>query len=189
MPVLALADVSVVPPQAVCAAARAAGPLTTKLTFYRTPKTTLEEASMTIRNLLKGKGPYVPSIRSNATVRQVLERLDLDDAGALVVTDDDEKILGIISERDIVRALKTQGLEAIDRPARALMSNVVYTCDIDAPLSNVLELMDKHQFRHVPITSNNRLCGIIHMLDVVKYHLNEIKAEADALKAYVTGAA
>ena len=69
------------------------------------------------------------------------------------------------------------------------MSNVVRTCDVNEPLSNVLELMDKHQFRHVPIKDGNRLCGIINMLDVVKYRLGEIRSEAEALKAYVTGSA
>lgn len=189
MPVLALADAPAIAPPFPCVRGRAATPLPSRLTFYRMGTMTKEEALMTIRNLLKSKGSYVPSIGSNATVRHVLEQLDLDDAGALVVTDDEEKILGIISERDIVRALKSQGLSALDQPARALMSNVVRTCDINEPISRVLELMDEHQFRHVPITSNNRLCGIIHMLDVVKYRLGEIKAEADALKAYVAGAA
>lgn len=190
MPALALAHAPVVasPPPYVRGRARTLTPLSSKLTFYRMGTMTREEALMTIRNLLKSKGSYVPSIGSDATVRHVLDQLDLDDAGALVVTDDEEKILGIISERDIVRALKTQGLSALDQPARTLMSNVVRTCDINEPISRVLELMDKHQFRHVPITSNNQLCGIIHMLDVVKYRLGEIKAEADALKAYVAGA-
>jgi CBS domain-containing protein len=142
---------------------------------------------MTIRRLLKNKGSYVPSIRSDASVRDVLDQLDLDNAGALVVTDDDENILGLISERDIVRGLQKDGIATIEAPVRSLMSNVVHTCDINEPLSNVLELMDKHQFRHVPIKDGHRLCGIINMLDVVKYRLHEIQNEADALKAYVAG--
>lgn len=142
---------------------------------------------MTIRQLLKNKGTYVPSIRSNASVRDVLDKLDLDDVGALVVTDDDENIVGLISERDIVRGLQKDGIATIDASVRRLMSNVVYTCDINDPLSNVLELMDKHQFRHVPIRDGQRLCGIINMLDVVKYRLQEIQHEAEALKAYVDG--
>lgn len=144
---------------------------------------------MTIRHLLQNKGSYVPSIRSDASIREVLDKLDLDNAGALVVTDDDENIVGLISERDIVRGLQKEGITTVDAPVRRLMSNVVYTCDVNDPLSNVLELMDKHQFRHVPIRDGQRLCGIINMLDVVKYRLREIQREADALKAYVTGSA
>ena len=144
---------------------------------------------MTIRQLLKNKGSYVPSVQSNATIRDVLDKLDLDDVGALVVTGDNEKILGLISERDIVRGLKKDGIEVIDQPVQHLMSNVVHTCYVSEPLNNVLELMDKHQFRHVPIKDGHRLCGIINMLDVVKYRLNEIRCEAEALKAYVSGSA
>jgi CBS domain-containing protein len=144
---------------------------------------------MTIKRLLKNKGGYVPSIASQTSVRDVLKKLDVDDAGALVVTDDDQKILGLISERDIVRALQIHGAEALDMPVRRLMSTVVHSCDVDEPLANVLELMDRHQIRHVPITAGGSLCGIIHMLDVVKYRLDEIRVEAEALKAYVAGAA
>jgi CBS domain-containing protein len=144
---------------------------------------------MTIKRLLKNKGAYVPSIPSQATVREVIKQLDLDNAGALVVTDDDQRILGLISERDIVRALQLHGTAAVDMPVRQLMSTVVHSCDVGEPLSNVLELMDHHQIRHVPITAGGNLCGIINMLDVVKYRLEEIRTEADALKAYVTGTA
>lgn len=142
---------------------------------------------MTIKRLLKNKGAYVPSIPSQATVREVIKQLDMDDAGALVVTDDDQRILGLISERDIVRALQQHGVKAVDMPVRQLMSTVVHSCDMDEPLANVLELMDRHQIRHVPITAGGNLCGIINMLDVVKYRLEEIKSEAEALKAYVAG--
>jgi CBS domain-containing protein len=144
---------------------------------------------MTIKQVLKSKGAYVPSIPSNATIREVIDKLDLDDAGALVVTDDDRKVLGLISERDIVRALKSHGIEAIDLTVGHLMSRVVHVCDVNEALSNVLELMDRHQIRHVPITAEGHLCGIINMLDVARYRLEEIRQEADALKAYVAGAA
>jgi CBS domain-containing protein len=164
-----------------------ASTLVPRLMLYREPRNLGGEVCMTIRRLLKNKGSYVPSIRADASVRDVLDQLDLDNAGALVVTDDDENILGLISERDIVRGLQKDGIATIEAPVRSLMSNVVHTCDINEPLSNVLELMDKHQFRHVPIKDGHRLCGIINMLDVVKYRLHEIQNEADALKAYVAG--
>lgn len=165
----------------------AASPAVPEFRFYREPRWLRGNVCMTIRQLLQNKGLYVPSIRSDASVREVLDKLDLDNAGALVVTDDNESIVGLISERDIVRGLQKDGIAAVDAPARRLMSNIVYTCDIKDPLSNVLELMDKHQFRHVPIRDGKRLCGIINMLDVVKYRLQEIEREADAIKAYTLG--
>lgn len=144
---------------------------------------------MTVRRLLDGKGSFVPSIRSNTRLSDVVDQLELDDAGALVVTDDDKKILGLISERDIVRGLKSSGRDVLDKPVSKLMSRNVITCDIGEPLSQVLELMDRHQIRHVPITREGDLCGIITMLDVVKYRLGELQSEAEALKAYVSGRA
>jgi signal-transduction protein with cAMP-binding, CBS, and nucleotidyltransferase domain len=69
------------------------------------------------------------------------------------------------------------------------MTHKVVTCDIDEPLSSILQLMDAHQIRHVPITRDGLLCGIINILDVIKYRLGEIDAEARALKAYVSGRA
>lgn len=144
---------------------------------------------MTVRRLLNEKGSFVPSIRSNARLSDVVDQLELDDAGALVVTDDDKNILGLISERDIVRGMKTYGRDVLDRPISSLMSSNVITCDIGEPLSRVLELMNEHQIRHVPITRSGELCGIITMLDVVKYRLAELESEANALKAYVSGQA
>lgn len=145
------------------------------------------EFEMTVRRLLDGKGTFVPSIRSNTRLCDVVDQLELDDAGALVVTDDDKRILGLISERDIVRGLKSFGRDVLDKPVRDLMSSNVITCDIGEPLSQVLELMDQHQIRHVPITQHGNLCGIINMLDVAKYRLGELQFEAEALKAYVAG--
>lgn len=144
---------------------------------------------MTVQKLLKGKGNYVPFTRSTASIRDVIDKLDVDDVGALVVTDDDQTILGLISERDIVRGLQKHGDAALDMQVADLMTKEVYTCDISDSLNRVMALMDEHQFRHVPITDCGRLCGIIHMLDVVKYRLDEIKSEADALKEYVVGRA
>lgn len=141
---------------------------------------------MTIRRLLARKGAFVPSIRSDATIADVVEQLELDDAGALVVTDDGRRIAGIISERDIVRGLQQRPREELMRlPVSALMSRQVYTCDIAEPMTAVYELMNRCQIRHVPVTEHGELRGIITMLDVVKYLLNEARLEADSLKDYV----
>ena len=142
---------------------------------------------MTVSALLKGKGRFVPIISSDVTINDVIDRLEIDKAGALVVTDDNQNILGIITERDIARGLKTHGRNVVDKPVRELMSRNVLTCDVDQPVDGVLRLMDEHQIQYVPITKNGMLYGIINMLDLVKYRLQEIDAEAKALKAYVAG--
>lgn len=142
---------------------------------------------MSVRRLLKGKGSFVPVIQSDLTLNDVVSQLDLDNVGALVVTDDNRKILGIITERDIARGLKVHGRNAIDKPLFELMTKDVISVDIGEPLSKVLGLMDQHQIHYIPVTEGGTLCGIINMLDLVKYRLAEI--ETSLLKNYVAGRA
>jgi CBS domain-containing protein len=146
-----------------------------------------EDLVMSVKRLLQGKGTFVPVIRSDLALTDVVDQLEIDEAGALVVTDDNSSILGIVTERDIARGLKSHGRDVVDRPLRELMTKDVVTVDVNEPLSKVLELMDRHQIQYVPITEDGQLCGIINMLDLVKYRLAEIETEANALKAYVSG--
>ena len=142
---------------------------------------------MSVQALLKSKGRFVPIIASDVTIADVIDKLDVDKAGALVVTDDSQKILGVITERDIARGLKRFGRNVVDRPVGELMTGHVHTCDVGQSVEDVLRLMDGKQIQYVPITKNGQLYGIINMLDLVKYRLDEIDAEAKALKAYVAG--
>ncbi len=142
---------------------------------------------MSIHALLKGKGRFIPISSSDVTINDVIDKLEIDKAGALVVTDDRQQILGIITERDIARGLKTFGRNVVDKPVRELMSRNVRTCDADEDVECVLRLMDEHQVQYVPITKDGMLYGIINMLDLVKYRLAQIDAEAKALMAYVAG--
>jgi CBS domain-containing protein len=142
---------------------------------------------MTVQALLDAKGRFVPMISSNVRVSDVIDKLEIDKAGALVVTDDNLTILGLITERDIARGLKAFGRSVVDNPVATLMTRNVHTCDVSQPVEAVLRLMDDKQIQYVPITKNGMLYGIINMLDVVRYRLNEIDAEANALKAYIAG--
>jgi CBS domain-containing protein len=142
---------------------------------------------MSVKRLLKSKGSFVPVIPSDVTLNEVIDQLETDEAGALVVTDDSQEILGIITERDIARGLSTYGRDLVERPVRELMTERVITADINEPLTTVLELMDEYRIHYIPITDGGSLCGIINMLDLVKYRLTEIESEANALKAYVSG--
>jgi CBS domain-containing protein len=142
---------------------------------------------MTVQRLLDGKGSFVPVISYDATVREAIAQLEIDNVGALVVTDDKRRILGLLSERDIVRGMKAYGRDIWEKLVSELMTRKVVTCDIGEPMASVLQLMDEYQIRHVPITRDGLLCGIVSILDVIKYRLAEIDAEARALKAYVAG--
>jgi CBS domain-containing protein len=145
------------------------------------------ESRMSVKRLLQSKGSFVPVIRSDLKLSDVINQLEIDKAGALVVTDDESKILGIITERDIARGLKRFGRDVVDKPLRDLMTVNVVTVEMDEPLSTVLELMDRYQIHYVPVTERGSLGGIINMLDLVKYRLAEMESEANALKAYVSG--
>jgi len=142
---------------------------------------------MTIQALMDAKGRFVPMISSNVLVSDVIDKLEIDKAGALVVTDDNLTILGIITERDIARGLKSFGRGVVDKPVVSLMTRDVQTCEVSQPVEVVLRLMDEKQIQYVPITKNGVLYGIINMLDLVKYRLAQVDAEANALKAYING--
>lgn len=142
---------------------------------------------MTVRALLDRKGSFVSIVGSDVKVQQVMDQLEQDEVSALVVSDDGRRIDGIISAGDVVRGLNRHGPAVAEMRVRDLMSRNVVTCDISEPMSRVYRLMDAHQIRHVPVTRDGALCGVISMLDVVKYRLGEIEAEAEALKQYVAG--
>jgi CBS domain-containing protein len=107
---------------------------------------------MTVEALLKEKSRFVPIISSNVTIGDVIDKLEIDKAAALVVTDDNETILGIITERDIARGLKKFGRNVVDKPVGELMTRGVRTCELDQPVEAVLRLMDEYQIHYVPIT-------------------------------------
>jgi CBS domain-containing protein len=146
-----------------------------------------EVIPMSVRKLIEGKGSFVSVVPSHMSVDDTINQLEADDVSAIVVSDDGKNILGIISGVDIVRGLKSFGRDVGDRRVNEIMTRKVITCDIAEPLSKIYELMDTHQIRHIPITRNSELCGIINILDVIKFRLAEIQQEAEALKNYIAG--
>lgn len=144
---------------------------------------------MSVRKLLGSKGNFVPIIRPDSTIADVIEILEVDDAGALVVTRDEKAIDGIITEKDVVRALRSDGPDVLKKSVADHMTRDVVTCEHGQPITSILQIMDEHQVHHVPITENGELCGIINMLDLVKYRLSQIELEATSLKEYVAGRA
>ncbi|WP_162787120.1 CBS domain-containing protein [Notoacmeibacter marinus] len=144
---------------------------------------------MTVRTLLQDKGNFVSLAEPDASVQNIIDQLERDETAAVVVSPDGKVIDGIVSNGSIVQGMRRFGSELPTRCVRDLMTQAVITCDIDEPITKIYQLMDTHQIRHVPITDEGKLCGIIHLLDVVKYRLKEIDAEAQALKDYVAGRA
>jgi len=141
--------------------------------------------NMRIQELLKGKGSDVVTITSDTTIGEFVKTLAEHRIGAAVVVDDG-KITGIISERDVVRALPdgTDGL--LDRPVSTLMTSDVITCAPGDEVSSLAASMTEHRFRHLPVVRGDELVGIVSIGDIVKFRLEELQGERDQLESYIT---
>ncbi|WP_428408394.1 CBS domain-containing protein [Hyphococcus sp.] len=142
---------------------------------------------MKVSDLLNRKGRAAPHIRKQSKVSEVISQLKTDEASALVVVDDDNEILGIISEHNVVRALEEYGKEALDHAVADIMTAPVVTCEEQATLDQVMALMDHHKIRHVPVVCDSTLCGVVSIYDILSQKMSELSQEAEALKAYVAG--
>lgn len=144
---------------------------------------------MMVRDLLAAKGHKVATTRSDATIDTVLHRLKLEGVGGLVVSDDGGRVNGIISERDIVRGLPNHGAALFEMRVRELMTRNVKTCGPDATMQEIMTEMTRSRVRHMPVTSDGKLCGIVSIGDVVKNRLGELEIEAHVLRDYIVGSA
>jgi CBS domain-containing protein len=140
---------------------------------------------MTVSIILAGKGRDVVTIEPNATLAGAVELLAEKRIGAVVIVGADRRIVGILSERDIVRALAEQGRKALDEPVSAAMTRKVSTCHERETISSIMERMTLGKFRHVPVVDQGRLAGIISIGDVVKYRLSEVERDSAALRDYI----
>jgi len=142
---------------------------------------------MRITDVLRRKGDSVVTITPTETVRELLAALAGHRVGALVVSSDGRRVDGIVSERDVVRRLHSDGAGVLDRPVADIMTADVHTCDPDVTTDDLMSEMTRHRFRHVPVVVDGHLAGIVSIGDVVKYRLDELQSERDQLTAYITG--
>src|SRR5690242_2629770 len=140
---------------------------------------------MRISGLLREKGDYVATVPPGATVREVLAGLAEHGVGALVVSADGEHIEGIVSERDIVRALHHRGTPVLDEAVTAVMTAEVATCEPDAEVDSLMAVMTERRIRHVPVVDADRLVGIVSIGDVVKHRVHDLEHENSALVEYI----
>jgi len=140
---------------------------------------------MNVATILKQKGRSVATVSPNATVQEVAKKLAQRRIGALVVVGARGQIEGIISERDIIRALSEKDAECLGRPVAETMTRQVVTCQETDTLDEMMAMMTQGRFRHVPVVTDGDLVGIISIGDVVKHHVAEIEMEATAMRAYI----
>ncbi len=143
---------------------------------------------MSVRQVLSGKGADVITIAPDMTLAQAATLLAEKRIGAVVVSGDAKAVSGILSERDIIRALAQSGADALGRKVADAMTRDVVTCSMQADIDHLMRLMTDGKFRHVPVVENGALVGIVSIGDVVNRRLSDIEAEQRALKDYIASA-
>jgi CBS domain-containing protein len=140
---------------------------------------------MNVSAILKEKGRSVATARPEATMQEIVQRLATKKIGAVVVVGAHGRVDGILSERDVIRALARDGAASLDQPVSAYMTVDVITCAEADTLDQLMSTMTAGRFRHVPVVEDGSLVGIISIGDVVKHHIAEVEMEASALKTYL----
>ncbi len=141
---------------------------------------------MSVSRILAEKGHDVQTILPHRTLAEAAAILSERKIGAAVVTGADGTVLGILSERDIVRALAQSGAQALDEPVSRRMTAKVTTCSAAMSIESAMEVMTTGKFRHLPVVQDGRLAGIISIGDVVKRHIEKIEAETRAMRDYIS---
>lgn len=142
---------------------------------------------MFVDTILQTKGGLVHTMPQTATLAAAIHTLNTHNIGALVITDPAGAIVGILSERDIVRRLSADSADILALPIADCMSRDVQTCARDTQIGNVMERMTQFRVRHMPVIENGRLLGIVSIGDIVKFKIEEAEREAADLRGYIAG--
>lgn len=143
---------------------------------------------MTIARVMTGKPiTEVFSASADMSVQQAVVVLAERRIGALPVMDG-ERLIGIFSERDLIYCAAKEGPAALERPLRELMTSDPYTATPDVSVLEALALMTKRRIRHLPVVSDNKLVGLVSIGDLVKFRIDSIEAEAEAMRTYIQSA-
>ncbi|WOI54161.1 CBS domain-containing protein [Parvularcula sp. LCG005] len=137
-------------------------------------------------DILKSKGSEVFTISSDVRLTDAITMLAEHNIGAVIVSEGQGVVSGILSERDIIRVLKGAPTGYRETPVREVMTSHVFTCSPDATVDELLDLMTEKRIRHVPIVTDQGLVGLVSIGDVVKHRIREAVGEAEALKSYIS---
>jgi CBS domain-containing protein len=143
---------------------------------------------MTVKAILDRKGTDVATIEATADLAAAVKLLAARRIGALVVIDSDQRVAGIISERDVIRELAERGAAALEQLVGQVMTRKVVTCNRAETMSSIMELMTGGKFRHLPVVEEGHLIGIVSIGDVVKHRVQEIELESATLRDYIRNA-
>jgi CBS domain-containing protein len=151
---------------------------------YRDRQSDEKGKTMSVEVILKGKGRNVFTIRPEHAVSDCAALLTTKKVGVAVVCDAKGKIMGVVSERDIVRGMSEYGKGVVDMPVRNIMTSPVLTCGVDDPVKRVMEVMTERRIRHLPVIEDDELVGIVSMGDCVNFRLREAQVEMGVLRDY-----
>lgn len=140
---------------------------------------------MQVQQILQSKGDSVFAVSADQTVAEAVRELNERRIGAVVVTAKDGKLIGILSERDIVRRLTDSETRVLGLPVKSLMTEKPVTCSPTDSIERLMTLMTRHRVRHLPVVEDNKLVGLVSIGDVVKSRIEEVEQEAEALRAYI----
>lgn len=141
---------------------------------------------MVVRDILRGKGSEVFTIAPDARISELVRLLAERGIGAAVVKDGDGRVVGVISERDIVHCIAEHGADCLDHAVSELMTEKVVTCAPNTGIAEVMNQMTERRIRHLPVIENGRLAGLISIGDVVKHRIASAEREAEQLREYIT---
>lgn len=139
---------------------------------------------MNIAQILKAKGRAVATVRPDVPLFEIINKLAQKRIGAIVVVGDSGDVVGIISERDIIRRLAEHGEAVLKEPVSQSMTASVVSCQSTSTIDEIMELMTQGRFRHVPVIEDGALVGIVSIGDIVKNHIAEVEMEVTAMRGY-----
>ena len=139
----------------------------------------------TVSAILAGKGREIVSIEPNASLASAVARLAEKRIGAVLILGADSRIVGILSERDIVRALAERGSAALGEPVSQTMTRKVSTCSESETVASIMERMTEGKFRHMPVLDKGRLAGVVSNRDLLKWHFETIREHLHQLEASI----
>lgn len=140
---------------------------------------------MNIGHILKTKARGVSTAHADDFIQEIANRLAQRKIGAVVIVGDNGKVVGIISERDIIRLLAEHGGKALAMRADEGMTRDVISCSRSSTLDEIMEAMTRGRFRHLPVIEDGSLVGIVSIGDVVKHHTAEVELEVTAMRGYL----
>lgn len=141
---------------------------------------------MIVEQILNDKGHEVVTLRADVTLKDAAMLMDEKKIGAIVALDEHDRIIGVLSERDIVRQVARHGAAALEMQVGSAMTRAVVTVHSTTAVDEALQTMTDRRIRHLPVVRNDRLTGVVSIGDLVKWKIAETEAEAKAMKSYLS---